>query len=106
VNALESGAEPAKFAPSIWLSVGGGVGGASTKRSSTERFEGCGDDLCELGGVVDEWFEAGTATVGSGLESPMSFSSAAICLPQLNLFKLATKGLTRSTSWSRSSPSK
>lgn len=73
------------FSPLPWLSAGGGVGGVVMKRSSTERLIGCGEDLWELGGVVDAWFEAGTAGFGAGLESPMNFSIAASCLLQLLL---------------------
>jgi len=45
----------------LWVSVGGGVGGAApptggrqASSSVSERRSGCGEDLCEAGGVVEE----------------------------------------------------
>lgn len=70
--------------PGHCVSVGGGVGGAApttgTRQLSmpfTDRLDGCGEDLWELGGVVDD--AAGVSGPAAASDSRISFSMARIC---------------------------
>jgi hypothetical protein len=72
----------------LLVSVGGGVGGAAPPTggrqpgiSVSDRRDGCGDDLCEAGGVVDGFAVAEEVPGEGALESRISFSIATICLP-------------------------
>lgn len=71
----------------LCVSVGGGVGGAAPTTGArqfstpfTALLEGWGEDLCELGGVVDVAAWARGAPEG-GTTPPINFSMATICLP-------------------------
>ena len=83
---LASPLDSSEPSTALGLSVGGGVGGAVPTKGARgcsmvgmERLEGCGEDLWELGGVVDvAW---GNGPVAGEFGSKMSFSMATICLP-------------------------